>query len=86
MSPICNISGARGAFGSRGPDLPHMHLMYRAYTIIRKPCIGRYEVNTHATCLLDVTCLGARGAFGPRGPDLAHMHLMYRLYTTIIKA
>ena len=61
-----------------------MYLTCRPYTTLITPCIGRYEVNTHATCLLDVTCLGARGAFGPRGPDLAHMHLMYRLYTTLI--
>ena len=50
------------------------------------PCIGRYEVTTHATCLQHVTCLGTHGAFGPRGPDLPHMHLMYRPYTIIVLA
>ena len=49
MSDICYMLGTHGASGPRGPDLAHMHLMYRLYTTLITPCNGRYEVPTHAT-------------------------------------
>ena len=84
MSPKCYIAVTHVASGPRGPDLAHMHHVYRPYTALITSCIGQYEVSTHATCQLHVTCLGTHGASGPRGPDLAHMHLIHRPYTALI--